>query len=91
MAKRVRHHIVDISYVCVLAKDQAPSDVLLINLSKIPKKRRMRLSTAVDLVKEHSAYNEGKIPKYEEYSKRNDFDKSLINCYNLHVVISKPK
>ncbi|MNW48737.1 hypothetical protein D3C74_261170 [compost metagenome] len=52
MAKRVRHHIVDISYVCVLAKDQAPSDVLLINLSKIPKKRRMRLSTAVDLVKD---------------------------------------
>lgn len=42
----------DISYVCVSAKGQAPSDVLLINLSKIPKKRRMRLSTAVDLVKD---------------------------------------
>lgn len=49
-------------------------------------------SDAVDLVKD-SRYilMKKKIRKYEKYSNRNDFDKSLINWYDLHVVINKPK
>lgn len=39
----------------------------------------------------YTVYSEEKIQKYEEYSNRIDFDKSLTNLYNLHVVIRKPK